>query len=127
VLREGCVPFIDFAWAYVLNYAVEVNSSLWPAHTDPDAFKKKFEAQPYRPKPGSVDIGSWEDLARAVLPLCHIPSIKSFPLPANYSSTTLQGWSAVPLPEDPDCPYSRCTTDLPTRKLLRNEASAFVV
>lgn len=109
---KPCVAFVDYQWGYAMNYAVEVNTSLWPEGSDVTAFKSMFEALPYQPSPSAVDLDSWAKVGEAVLPLCHSPSLNGFKLPSSLSfpSPTLQGWSAVPLPDDPDCEYKACSS-----------------
>lgn len=105
---KPCVAFVDYEWSYALNYATEVNSSLWPAGSNASGFKLMFEALPYQPgSADSVDMDAWNKIAAAVLPLCHSPSLNDFQLPSSlpFPAKSLQGWSAVPVPDDPDCPY----------------------
>lgn len=109
---KPCVAFVDYEWSYVLNYATEVNSSLWPAGSDVSGFKQMFEAMTYQPSNGdAVDTDAWSKVAAAVLTLCHSPSLNGFQLPSSlpFPAKSLQGWSAVPVPDDPDCSYERCS------------------
>jgi hypothetical protein len=107
---KECTNFLDFEWAYVFNYATEVDQSLWPSgEVDVASFKQQFESMTYRPKESDVDLDAWASLANLVLPLCHSDSLNGYGLPSIFPSTTLQGWSTTPMPKDPSCPYSACS------------------
>ena len=67
---KECTNFLDFEWAYVFNYATEVDQSLWPAgEVDAASFKQQFESMVYRPKESDVDLDAWAALADLVGPV----------------------------------------------------------
>eukprot|EP00747_Dinoflagellata_sp_TGD_P062471 gnl/TRDRNA2_/TRDRNA2_153024_c0_seq7.p1 gnl/TRDRNA2_/TRDRNA2_153024_c0~~gnl/TRDRNA2_/TRDRNA2_153024_c0_seq7.p1 ORF type:complete len:407 (+),score=72.19 gnl/TRDRNA2_/TRDRNA2_153024_c0_seq7:52-1272(+) len=110
---KSCTSYMDFEWGYALNKFTTVDPSAWPSQHHAEEFKRKLKAIPY-PFPvhsNSVDLSVWRDLAEDVLSLCHSPSLKGFPLPAEFPSDKLQGWSAGSVPEAPDCPLTQCASN----------------
>jgi hypothetical protein len=118
--QKPCTFFVDYEWAYTMNYAVQVNQSLWPATASVSAaeFKTTFEKLTYSPTTAdAVDLDQWNSVAESVLPFCHSDTIKAFGLPSDlFTEKTLSGWSSVPVPDDPDCPYEVCAAA--TKKIV---------
>ncbi|CAE7858536.1 IMCE [Symbiodinium sp. KB8] len=100
--------FVDFQWGYAINVATEYNTTLWPSRDQHAAFQRLLHSLPY-PSLKDADLQDWKKLGEQLLPLCHVPALHAYPLPAGFPSTTLQGWSAVPVPDDPSCKYESCT------------------
>jgi len=111
--QKPCTNFVDFEWSYAINYATEVDTSLWPVGSNSTHFKEMFEALPYSPNPNDVDLDAWNLAASAVLPLCHSTALKSFSLPEFFPNQVLSGWSSVPVPEDPNCLDEVCSAGGP--------------
>jgi hypothetical protein len=107
--QKPCTFFVDYEWAYTMNYATEVNTSLWPAGSNPAQFKEMFEKLAYQPDPKGVDLDGWNAVAEAVLPLCHSNKLQNLAMPSFFPDSHLSGWHAVPVPEDPDCPREVCS------------------
>lgn len=103
---QACVWFIDYEWAHVFAQATYHDESVWP---DNGSFKLEVESLPLRPTSDMVDLDRWFAAANALLPLCHSESVKDYPLPDGFPSNTLDGWSTVPVPDDPDCAMSSAT------------------
>lgn len=108
--RKPCTFYVDYEWAYAMNYATEVDQSLWPTDSNPAAFKAMFEKMSYQPSPKNVDLDAWNTVAEAVLPLCRSAKLKNFAVPSIFlPATHLSGWSAAPVAADPRCPYETCS------------------
>lgn len=103
---KACSFFLEYAWAQVFTDATYHNSSLWPSSGHDVAFRTIVEALPLRPDPNDVDLDAWFNAAQVLLPLCHSPAVKGYQLPSFFPDTTVQGWSATPMPHDPNCPDS---------------------
>eukprot|EP00747_Dinoflagellata_sp_TGD_P062466 gnl/TRDRNA2_/TRDRNA2_153024_c0_seq2.p1 gnl/TRDRNA2_/TRDRNA2_153024_c0~~gnl/TRDRNA2_/TRDRNA2_153024_c0_seq2.p1 ORF type:complete len:446 (+),score=80.28 gnl/TRDRNA2_/TRDRNA2_153024_c0_seq2:52-1389(+) len=123
---KACTGHMDFEWSYVLNKHT-VDQSAWPSKDHAIAFTNKLKAIPYPFQLDSSerDLSTWKDLANDVQKLCHSPALNGYPLPANFPSERLQGWSAVPVSEDPDCPLTQCA--ITTHRAAKNGTSADII
>lgn len=99
---QTCTWFVDFEWGYIFSTATYKDSSLWVGGGR-ESFSTMVESLPLRPTVQMVDEDTWSTVSMALLPLCHSNSIKDYPLPDGFPSNSLDGWSTVPLPADPDC------------------------
>jgi hypothetical protein len=99
---KACTYFIDFAWGHMFLEATYRDTAVW-GNLDGTAFRLLVESLPQRPAVGDVDLDRWFAISRELLPLCHSESVRNYPLPEGFPSSTLEGWSTVPMPDDPDC------------------------
>ncbi|CAE7196876.1 IMCE [Symbiodinium pilosum] len=100
--------FVDFQWSYAINEATEYNASLWPSSSERAAFRDRLHELAY-PSLEHGDLTDWKDLGQQLSSsLCHAESLRSYALPSGFPSPTLQGWSAVPVSDDPSCKYQSC-------------------
>lgn len=100
---KACVWFLDFAWGHMFASAVYHDEAVWP---DNGSMKLQVESLPLRPSVDMVDLDRWFEVSNLLLPLCHSEAVKDYPLPEGFPSRTLDGWSPVPVPDDPDCAMS---------------------
>lgn len=104
---KACFWFLDFAWGHMFREATYHDQTVWPTTEGRDhhgeAFRQKVETLPLRPTVDMVDLDRWFEVSNDLLPLCHAESVRNFPLPQGFPSNTLEGWSTVPVGEDPDC------------------------
>jgi len=107
---KKCIEFVDYEWSYMINFATENDKSLWPAGSDPAGFKSMFQGLAYKPDPQHVNVQEWEAAAADALPLCHSESVKACQLPSFFPTSELLGWSATPVPPDPECRYTQCSS-----------------
>ena len=102
------VPFFEFKWAYYMNDASIITTSLWPTSNDYKLFLSSFLSIEYTNDIDNVDTDAWLKSASLVVPLCRADSVGKYTIPSNlYSSSTenLPGYVVgyIPLEDDPDC------------------------
>jgi len=107
---QTCSYFVDFGWAYLFTESASGMNGKWPsdASVSSGEFLSQLRAMPRHLTIADYDETDWHNLAGLLHPLCHSAQVQNHPLPQFFPGATLQGWSTVPLPKDPDCAAHTC-------------------